>query len=53
MGDSYLLRLDLGEEIVAGVSEFAADRRIDAGSISGIGSAYDVVLGYYDRQAQE
>jgi predicted DNA-binding protein with PD1-like motif len=53
MGDSYLLRLELGEEIVGRVSDFAADRRIDAGSISGIGSAYDVVLGYYDRQAQE
>jgi predicted DNA-binding protein with PD1-like motif len=49
IGETYVVRLDTGEEIFGSVAAFAADRRIDAASVSGIGAAYDVVLGYFDR----
>ncbi|MBI2833711.1 MAG: DNA-binding protein [Acidobacteria bacterium] len=52
-GGSYVVRLETGEEIFSSVVRFAADRRIDAASITGIGAAYDLVLGYYDRANQE
>lgn len=53
LGDSYLLRLETGEEILPAVVEFARAHGIEAGSLSAIGSAYGVVLGYFDRQARD
>lgn len=53
LGDTYLLRLDTGEEVFAAIARFAEDRRIDAGSVAGIGSVHHAVLGYYDREKQE
>lgn len=53
LGDTYLVRLEKGEEIVAAVADFAADRRIDAAGVTGLGAAYDVVLGYYDLASRE
>ena len=53
LGDTYLLRLDAGEEVFAAVARFAEDRRIDAGSVSGIGSVHHAVLGYYEREARQ
>jgi hypothetical protein len=52
LGETFLVRLETGEEIVGGVAEFARAHSIDAAAVSGIGSAYDVVLGYYDRAAK-
>jgi predicted DNA-binding protein with PD1-like motif len=52
LGDSYLVRLDAGEEIVAAVAAFAADRRLDAASVAGTGAAHHVVLGCYDPAAR-
>jgi predicted DNA-binding protein with PD1-like motif len=51
--ETYLVRLETGEEIFAAISDFAAQREISLGSVAGIGAAYDVVLGYYDRAAKE
>lgn len=52
-GDSYLVRLETGEEIFSAVSTFAAEHKIEAGVVSGIGSAANIVLGYYDHTARE
>ncbi|MBI2222272.1 MAG: DNA-binding protein [Acidobacteria bacterium] len=49
LGDGFLVRLATGEEIVGAITEFAHAHSIDAASVSAIGSAYDVVLGYFDR----
>lgn len=49
LGDAFLVRFETGEEIVAGITEFAHAHSVDAASVSAIGSAYDVVLGYFDR----
>jgi hypothetical protein len=51
--DSYLVRLDPDEEIVAAITRFADDRRIDSGVVSGIGSVHHAVVGYFDRAAGE
>jgi predicted DNA-binding protein with PD1-like motif len=53
LGNTFLIRLETGEEIAASVIEFARAHSIDAASVSAIGAAYDVVLGYFDRQTRE
>lgn len=53
LGDSWIVRLETGEEIVAAVAAFAADRKIDAGTVMGIGAAYGAVLGHFDRATRE
>ncbi len=52
-GDRYVVRLETGEDVVQAVTAFASDRRIDAASVSGIGSITDATLGYFDRAARE
>jgi len=44
----YVLRLDPGEEVVASIVAFAAERGITAGWISGLGSVDHTVLGFLD-----
>ena len=51
--DSYLVRLEPDQEIVAAITRFADDRRIDSGVVSGLGTVHHAVLGYYDRTANE
>ena len=53
LGDAFLVRLETGEEIVGTIAKFARAHSIDAGEVSGIGSAYGVVLGYFDRQSKQ
>jgi uncharacterized protein len=45
----YALRLEAGEEIVAGLQRFAAERGIRAGLISGIGAVGETELGFFLR----
>ena len=45
----YALRLDGGEEIVASLRQFAAERGIRAGLISGIGAVGETELGFFLR----
>ena len=51
--DSYLVRLETDEEIVAAIAHFADDRRVDSAWVSGLGSVHHAVLGYYDRATTE
>ena len=51
--DSYLVRLETDEEIVAALTHFVDDRRVDSASVTGLGSVHHAVLGYYDRAAKE
>lgn len=53
LGEAFLLRIFTGEEIVGSVTDFARAHSIDAAEVSGIGAAYDVVLGYFDRGTKE
>jgi predicted DNA-binding protein with PD1-like motif len=52
-GDTFLVRLEPDADIPAGIAQAAADLRIDAGSVSGIGAGYDWELGYFDRGTRE
>jgi predicted DNA-binding protein with PD1-like motif len=51
--DTYVVRLETGEEIVQAVTRLAEAERIDTGSVSGIGSVSRAVLGYYDLSARQ
>ncbi len=49
----YLVRLEPGEEILSALSRLVNARTIGSGSISGIGAASDITLGYFDRARKE
>lgn len=49
----YLIRLDLGEEIYSGLTEFLKKEGIRFGSLRGIGAAKDVELGYLDTETRQ
>jgi predicted DNA-binding protein with PD1-like motif len=53
VGGAFLLRIETGEEILPSVLEFARAHSIEAGVLSGLGAAYGVVLGYFDRRARD
>jgi predicted DNA-binding protein with PD1-like motif len=46
-GDSWLLVLDKGDEIVQAVTEFARTAGIRSGSLTGIGAVESAELGHY------
>jgi hypothetical protein len=52
-GDTYLVRLDTGVDIAEALTAFAADQRVDAGTVTGLGAGYGWTLGYFDRAARE
>jgi len=47
-GESYLVRLERGEEVLSSLADFAAEHVIGAGTILGIGALENVILGYYE-----
>jgi len=49
----YFVRLYKGEEILATLGEFIAQRRIGGGFVCGLGAVEKVVLGYFDRGRQK
>lgn len=53
VGDSWVVRLERGEEVVASLLSFCAQEGVRLGSVSGIGAVEDVELGYYDVTARE
>jgi uncharacterized protein len=48
VNDGYLVRCDIGDEIVGALKKFAAENQIYSGTVLGIGSIKDPELGYYD-----
>lgn len=51
--DGYLVRCDIGEEVVSILTSFAAENKISAGTVIGIGALKDIVLGYFDMTKKE
>ena len=47
-GDTYVLRLDRGEEVVAALTQFCRDEDVALGSVEGLGAADHVQIGLYD-----
>lgn len=50
LGAKYFLRLVKGEEIVETLTSFCQSQNIQFGTISGIGGASQVTLGYYNLE---
>ena len=49
----YLLRLFKGERIIESLVKFCLEERITSGSITAIGGASSITLGYYDLATKE
>jgi len=48
IADGFLVRLERGEEVIAELTAFAADKKIPWGFLQGIGAIREVTLGYFD-----
>jgi predicted DNA-binding protein with PD1-like motif len=46
--DGYMVRCEIGDEVIGVLTKFAAEHNIHSGSIIGIGALLDPELGYYD-----
>ena len=53
LGEAWILRLETDEEIFSTVTRFAGELAIDTASVSGIGAAHHLVLGYFDRTTRD
>ena len=51
--DNVVLRFDFGEEVISELTAFVKEHGIDAASVSGIGSAKEVEIGFYDLESKE
>mgnify|MGYP003073650633 FL=1 len=46
-GDTIVMRLEKGEEIISEITELCKEKAISAGSVSAIGAVDNVILGLY------
>lgn len=53
LSDGYLVRCDIGEELVSTLAGFAAKNNIQSGTVMGIGAVKNVVLGYFNPTNKE
>ena len=51
-GNTYVVRLDRGEEILASLTELCKKEEILLGSVNGLGAADHAVVGLYDVEKQ-
>jgi len=49
---SYLIRLEIGEEVISSLGAFVRKKRIKSGGLQGIGAVSEVTLGVYDIKRQ-
>ncbi|PNR95731.1 PPC domain-containing DNA-binding protein [Petrotoga sp. 9PWA.NaAc.5.4] len=52
-GNTYIIRLDKGEEIISCLKEFCQDHSINLGEISGLGSTNDVTIGLFNTKEKK
>jgi predicted DNA-binding protein with PD1-like motif len=50
---TFALVFDTGDEVIAGLSSFAAENDLNAASITAIGAFSDATLGYFDMERKE
>lgn len=48
-----LLRFDKGDEVIEGLAKFMTDQNISACVFEGIGSAYELELGFYNQHLKD
>jgi len=51
--NGFLVRCDIGDEIVSVLTQFAIDNDIASGTVTGIGAVKDPILGYFDLPTRE
>lgn len=49
---SYVLVFDKGDDIIAGLNDFVAREKIDAGHVSAIGALKEAAVAFYDSQTK-
>jgi hypothetical protein len=52
-GQGYLIRFEIGEEIIAGLLDFVRRKRIRSGWLLGLGAVDNAVLGVYDLKRRK
>lgn len=53
IGDSYIVSIERGEEIVSSLKRLCEEEDITLASVTGIGAAQQIELGYYNVGAHE
>jgi predicted DNA-binding protein with PD1-like motif len=51
--NSYVVRLEKGEELISSISQLAEKEKIPGGFLLGLGAVKDATLGYYDVDKKE
>ncbi len=51
--DTYMIRMDRGEEIISSLTDFCKKEGITLGSVEALGAADHVVVGLYDVKTRE
>ena len=51
--NGFLVRCDIGEEVVSILTEFANQNNIGSGMVTGIGAVRDPTLGYFNLESGE
>ena len=49
-GSDYILRIDLGEEVLTQIQELCVRERITLGTVSGLGACGEATLGVFNRE---
>ena len=52
-GDTYIIRLNRGEEILSALTEFCRKEQIRLGSVEALGASEHAVIGLYDVAARQ
>ena len=53
VNDTYVVRMDRGEEIVSSLTEFCRKEQIKLGTVEALGASDHVVIGLYDVEARQ
>ena len=52
-GEAYVLRLEIGEEIITQLKKFCIELGIESGKVNGIGVVRNAIISYFDLASME
>ena len=52
-GDTYVIRMDRGEEIISSLTDFCKKENVTLGSVDALGAADHAVVGLYDVSSRQ
>lgn len=53
VGNTYVIRIDKGEELVKTLENFCKENQIKLGTVQGIGATDKLTIGYFDTKQKE